>query len=118
MVNDNIFTKAEWDTIINNILRNKKDGAWGEYKLIKVTGIGEPHYITNIYCLMKTRGKDEYHLICFEISRSSLEITDSGRVWGGCYDDSTLKDVFHKRLIDSDEYCQLKRRFYKDNIIG
>ena len=109
------FNKKEWDKIIYNILRNSN---WGEYKLIKILSVGEAHYITNVYCLMKTRGKDEYHKILFEISTHSLEIADSGRVWGGSYDDSTLKDVYNKNLITNDEYSKLKKRFYKDNIIG
>lgn len=112
---NNIFTKKEWDIIIENILQKS---SWGEYKLIKVIGTGEAHYITNVYCLMKTRGKDEYHKILFEISRESYEVTDSGRVWGGTCDNSTLKDVYNKNLITDDEYYWLKKRFHKDNIIG
>lgn len=115
MADDNVFSKSEWDKIIKNILRNSN---WGEYKLIKILGIGEPHYITNVYFLMKTRGKDEYHKILFEISTRSLEITDSGRVWGGCYDDSTLDDVYELGLITGEEYNSLRKRFFKDNIIG
>lgn len=118
MADDNVFSKSEWDKIIKNILRNKEDGAWGEYKLIKILSVGEPYYITSVFCLMKTRGKDEYHKIEFEISTRSLEITDSGRVWGGCYDDSTLDDVYELGLITGEEYNSLRKRFFKDNIIG
>ncbi len=116
MADDNVFSKSEWDKIIKNILRNSN---WGEYKLIKILGIGEPHYITNVYFLMKTRGKDEYHKILFEISTRSLEITDSGRVWGGCYDDSTLDDVYQQGFINNAEYMDLRKRFVlRNNIIG